>query len=110
MHSCGRYEVDLVVAGHQHFYERLCAVEDETSCATGGRDRPVYIIDGTAGAECDPAVDPHRPSNISLYRDYSQWGYSRVAVSASELTFTHYHVDNLPYDSVSLPNKRALAR
>jgi hypothetical protein len=100
-----KHAVDLVLCGHQHFYERLCQVESEEACATD-RDRPVYIIDGSAGAECDPAVDPHRPSNISLYRDYSKWGYSRVAIDEQQLTFTHYHVDNLPYDSVSLPSRQ----
>ena len=39
------------------------------------------IIDGSAGAEFNPAVDPHRPSNISLFHEFSFWGYSRVSVT-----------------------------
>jgi hypothetical protein len=90
---------------HQHFYERLCAVETQLGCTTNGRDRPIYVIDGSAGAEFSPAVDPKRPSNISLYHDFSFWGYSRVFVTEESLTFTHYHTDNTVADSVSLPKR-----
>jgi hypothetical protein len=102
--------VDMVLSGHQHFYERLCAVETQLGCTTNGRDRPIYIIDGSAGAEFNPAVDPHRPSNISLHREFSRWGYSRVSVAEESLTFTHYHTDNTVADSVSLPKREYLNR
>ena len=40
---------------------------------------------------------------LTEYKDFSFWGYSRVAVSPEALTFTHYHTDNAAVDSVTLP-------
>jgi hypothetical protein len=96
-----KYGVDMVLTGHEHFYERLCAVETEVSCASS-RDRPVYIIDGSAGAEFSPA-NYTPPSNISEYKDFSHWGYSRISVMAEALTFTHYRTNNVAVDEVTLP-------
>jgi hypothetical protein len=94
-----------VLAGHSHYYERLCAVETNVTCATN-RDRPVYVVDGSAGAEWDPSVDPYpNPSDnpLSMYKDFSYWGYSRLFVSPQELTFKHYHTDGSIVDQVTLP-------
>ena len=93
--------VDMVLNGHAHYYERLCAVDTETSCASG-RDRPVYVIDGSAGAEFDPTHTP--PSVISEFKDFSNWGYSRIAVTTKALTFTHYRTNNTAVDEVTLPS------
>jgi hypothetical protein len=96
-----------VLTGHSHYYERLCAVETNVTCAApSDRDRPVYVVDGSAGAEWDPAEDPYPDPNdnpLSEYKDFSQWGYSRVFASPSELTFKHYHVDGAMVDQVTLP-------
>jgi hypothetical protein len=51
------------MTGHIHYYERLCAVEDEFSCSQT-RDRPIYIADGSAGAEFDPTSTPF--SNLTV--------------------------------------------
>lgn len=97
-----KHGVDFVLMGHEHRYERLCAVESDSACATG-RDRPVYVVDGSAGAEFSPTKDPHNPSNISMYKDFSLWGYSRLLVTPEALTFVHYHTDNTVVDQVTLP-------
>merc|ERR1711871_157161 len=97
------HAIDFVMTGHEHFYERLCVVANETSCVLdGSRDRPVYIIDGSAGAEFSPKHSTP-PSNISVHKEFSKWGYGRMSVTKGALTFTHYHTDNTISDSVSLP-------
>jgi hypothetical protein len=111
--------VDFVYTGHAHYYERLCAVEMDphnftnTSCSKK-RDRPVYIVDGTAGAEPD-MKSPE--SKLTKYKEFGKWGYSRLFVSENSLEMRHYAakigVDGssvvLPYqmtDSVTLPRRK----
>ena len=54
-----QHRVDFVYTGHAHYYDRSCAVDDAngTRCSTT-RDRPLYICDGSAGAEFDPISTP----------------------------------------------------
>jgi hypothetical protein len=94
------HSVDFVLTAHQHFYERLCAVESEHACSAD-RDRPLYIVDGSAGAESDPHETPSSP--LTRYKDFDQWGYSRLEVTPGALTWKHYHTDNAVWDEVSLP-------
>ena len=91
------------MAGHVHYYERLCAVDNMFSCSEF-RDRPIYIADGSAGAEFDPRATP--PSNLTMHKEFSYWGYSRFNVTAESLTFTHYRTDNVESDMVVLPRKK----
>jgi hypothetical protein len=97
-----RWEIDFVMSGHVHYYERLCAVDDMYSCSAF-RDRPIYISDGSAGAEFEPLATP--PSNLTMHKEFSYWGYSRFAVTAESLTFTHYRTNNLESDKVMLLRK-----
>lgn len=91
-----KYNVDMVLSGHQHFYERMCAIKDG-ECGQG----PVYIVDGSAGAESDPASTPF--SNHTMYKDFLTWGYSRLAINQTTLMWTHYHTNStLPVDQVTL--------
>ena len=55
-----QHRVDIVYTGHAHYYERACAAEDVngTRCSNNTRDRPLYITDGSAGAEFDPISTP----------------------------------------------------
>ena len=109
-------KVDFVYTGHAHYYERLCAVEildplnfTNTTCAQsktskttdsdsdldqgsgsmegGGRDRPVYVVDGTAGAEPD-MTSPD--SELTMYKEFGKWGYSRFFVEEESLELKHY--------------------
>ena len=107
--------MDFVYTGHAHYYERLCAVEildplnfTNTTCAQsktsktdsdsdlnqgsgsmegGGRDRPVYVVDGTAGAEPD-MTSPD--SELTMYKEFGKWGYSRFFVEEESLELKHY--------------------
>ena len=56
------------MAGHVHYYERLCAVDNMFSCSEF-RDRPIYIADGSAGAEFDPRATP--PSNLTMHKEFN---------------------------------------
>jgi hypothetical protein len=102
--------VDFVYTGHAHYYERLCPVEvdirniSNVACSAT-RDRPVYIVDGTAGAEFAPLSSPE--SNLTMYKEFEKWGYSRFFVTPEELTFKHYRsVDHSLADSIALPVRR----
>ena len=110
--------VDFVYTGHAHYYERLCAVEMapnnfmDLSCSTS-RDRPVYIVDGSAGAEPDLSI-LNVTKGLTLYKEFGRWGYSRVVVNSEYLEMKHYSAKigsdgmsvELPYvmtDSIRLP-------
>lgn len=96
------YGVDLVLQGHQHYYERLCAINAAGSCALEGDKAPVYIVDGSAGAEFGPTYTPFSP--LTVYKDFDVWGYSRMVVNSSHLVWTHMETANpgLPVDTVTL--------
>jgi hypothetical protein len=91
-----KFSVDVVLAGHQHFYERMCAIRDG-DCGQG----PVYIVDGSSGAEFSPTSTPF--SKLTKYKDFSLWGYSRLNINRTTLTWTHYHTNSTaPADQVTL--------
>jgi len=94
-----KYNVDVVLAGHKHYYERMCAINFGT-CGTG----PVYIVDGSSGAESDPTSTPS--SKLTKYKEFSKWGYSRLAVNRTALTWTHYNTHSTAaVDQVTLQKK-----
>jgi hypothetical protein len=81
-----KYRVNLVLVGHQHSFERSCAVYDGVCVASGGGGT-VHATVGTAGAgieKCgfDP-TDQH--GNFSAARA-NKWGYARVAATEDSLT------------------------
>ena len=77
------------------------------------RDRPIYIVDGAAGAE--PTMSsPTSP--LTLFKEFARWGYSRMIASPTSLELRHYSAPiaadgisvDLPYsmtDSVKLDRK-----
>lgn len=92
-----RDKVDMVLVGHQHFYERECALVGGVCNSTG----PTYIVDGSAGAEFDPSsMTPN--ATFTRYKDFSHWGYSRVVVSPTTLQWMHFWTDNRMADKVTL--------
>lgn len=58
---------------------------------------PLYIVDGVAGAEPEPSWT--FKSSLTEYKDFVEWGYSRLVVNATQLSFFHYHMDGLVHDS-----------
>ncbi|CAB9508582.1 Probable inactive purple acid phosphatase [Seminavis robusta] len=76
-HLLKTYQVDLVLAGHLHSYERSCAGLYKGKCNVGG---PTHIIVGTAGAKL--MYDPKVPSihwTKKIVRGH--FGYGRVTVA-----------------------------
>jgi len=92
-----KYNVDVVLCGHQHFYERQCAIK-AGECDDSG---PTYIVDGSSGAESDPTSTP--PSKFTKYKEFSLWGYSRLVVNRDSLTWAHFDTNSTdPVDQVTL--------
>lgn len=103
--------VDFVYTGHAHYYERLCAVEmtdpknsSDLKCSTT-RDRPIYIVDGSAGATPDMS-SPTSP--LTKYKEFAKWGYSRISVTPSSLELIHFAAEIAPDGlTVQLPYKQS---
>ena len=88
--------VDFVYTGHAHYYERICPIEmnsnnvTDVTCSTT-KDRPIYIVDGTAGAEMDTSSPK---TEITIYKEFGNWGYSRFYVTPTSLTFRHFRAQD----------------
>lgn len=89
------YNVDLVVGGHNHHYERSLPVYDKVVRVSNDRDpyanplAPVYIVSGAAGNkeikdQGDPFSINQYPWSAMRRRDI---GYSRLAANATHLHF-----------------------
>jgi hypothetical protein len=63
---------------------------------------PIYVIDGSAGAEFSPLFTPSY--KLTEYKDFSKWGYSRMLVNTTYLKWSHMHTDRpgVPVDTVTL--------
>ncbi|TYZ69313.1 hypothetical protein PybrP1_012587 [[Pythium] brassicae (nom. inval.)] len=92
-----KYKVDVVLAGHEHSYERHLPIARGAAVADGvSADRktyaspkaPVHIITGAAGnAEGHTA----RPSNTAVWAvasDYEHFGISKLKASRAALEWT----------------------
>ena len=98
-----KYRVNLVLVGHQHSFERSCAVYDG-KCVGAGAHGTVHATVGTAGAgieKCgfDP-TDQH--GNFSVARA-NKWGYARVAATEETLTLEFVtNADGAVWDTSTL--------
>ena len=75
------YEVDLVLGGHYHSYERTCALKEGQCVENGGI---VHLTFGAAGIGLDTAG--YRGEEWSLFRDHIHWGFGRFYVNYTSLT------------------------
>jgi len=90
-----RFNVDLVLAAHDHFYERTCNVF-ESKCGVG----PVHLIIGTAGRYLYNNFRNPRDS-WSLYREVS-FGYVKFDVKEKELSWNFIRINGTIADSHTL--------
>src|SRR4051812_39954377 len=89
-----RYGVDLVLAGHEHDYERTVPVRESTS----GTDKSVpYVVTGGGGA-------PLYPSATSSWTAFSasRNEYVKVAIDACTMTVNAIGLDGIIFDSTSV--------
>ena len=95
--------VDLVIAGHDHFYERTWPVAGDTVVDTGNEGdvhrfargyAPIHLVIGIAGRSAYEELDEPQPE-WSAYRENSTYGWTRLVYDgdAQELAFTHYRID-----------------
>jgi hypothetical protein len=105
------HRVNLVIAGHDHFYERTWPV----SCVQNGTyvnganpqhirgiegDRfdsympPIHLVIGIAGRSAYEELDEPQPE-WSAYRENNSYGWTRLVFDgdAGELRFTHHRID-----------------
>ena len=78
------YQVNLMLVGHQHNYERSCKVY-KGQCTSDGTGT-IHAVVGSAGASVESCG-----FNSSLFGNYSvrhvdKWGYSRLAATRETLT------------------------
>jgi len=90
-----KYQVDMVLTGHMHCYERTYPVNNGTVHATPGQkvftkpDWPIYMVQGTAGALIvEKWIDPQPAWSANRQLAY---GYGRMQIQVSGSNHTlHY--------------------
>jgi len=95
-----QYKVNLMLVGHQHSYERSCAVRNG-KCTRDGVG-PVHIIVGSAGAgiESEGFSDKIGEWSISHLND---WGYLRIASTETEMNVQFVlNRNGAVYDEITL--------
>tara|TARA_B100001996_G_C18670303_1_gene596489 strand:- start:69 stop:1391 length:1323 start_codon:yes stop_codon:yes gene_type:complete len=94
--------VDLVIAGHDHFYERTWPVSDEVIVDEG----PIHLVIGIAGRSAYEELDEPQPA-WSAYRENSTYGWTRLVYDGldRELSLTHYRIDGSIGDQFVIQDK-----
>ncbi len=104
------YGVDLVIAGHDHFYERTWPVSAEVVMDTGnGFDRfsrgegPIHLVIGMAGRSAYEDLDEPQPE-WSAYRENSTYGWTRWVYDGDsrEISMTFYRIDGTIGDEFTI--------
>jgi len=101
--------VNLVIAGHDHFYERTWPVIDEQVMNKGSGDvfgqglAPIHLVIGIAGRSAYEELQEPQPE-WSAYRENSTYGWTRLVYddNSRQLSFTHHRIDGTIGDSFIL--------
>ena len=101
--------VDLVIAGHDHFYERTWPVSAEVVMDTGKDNRfsrgegPIHLVIGIAGRSAYEELDEPQPE-WSAYRENSTYGWTRLVYDGDtrELSLTHHRIDGTIGDQFTI--------
>ena len=78
-----QYKVNLMLVGHQHSYERSCAVRGR-KCLPPGEHGTVHMVVGSAGASLEKGDFNSSLGEFSL-KHVNAWGYARLDANASRL-------------------------
>jgi hypothetical protein len=96
-----QYRVDMYLAGHEHDYESIWPITNNTVTARSfvNPAAPVHVVTGAGGA---PALDKFGDPGPFTRKQLSAWGYGRLVTSnASELVYEHYlNIDDSLYDRI----------
>jgi hypothetical protein len=101
--------VNLVIAGHDHFYERTWPVNAEEVSDKGSDDvfgqghAPIHLVIGIAGRSAYEELEEPQPE-WSAYRENNSYGWTRLVYddNTRQLTFTHHRIDGTIGDSFIL--------
>jgi len=101
--------VNLVIAGHDHFYERTWPVNGEKVSDKGGGDvfgqghEPIHLVIGIGGRSAYEELEEPQPE-WSAYRENSSYGWTRLVYddTTRELEFSHHRIDGTIGDSFTL--------
>jgi hypothetical protein len=100
--------VDLVIAGHDHFYERTWpvaagSVTDKGQDSRFSRGAPIHLVIGIAGRSAYEELDEPQPE-WSAYRENSSYGWTRLVYDgeARELTMTQHLIDGTIHDQFTI--------
>lgn len=94
------HKVNAMLVGHQHSYERSCAVRAGECTADGVG--PVHIVVGSAGAGLEQQGFSAAIGNWSVSH-VNDWGYLRVAATARAMTLQFVlNRNGAVYDEVTL--------
>ncbi|KAL2642835.1 hypothetical protein R1flu_010422 [Riccia fluitans] len=107
-----KYSVNLVLWGHVHKYERICAIQNHTCDETG--KLPVHVVIGMGGQDYQPPwqTRPQHPNTYvypqegwSMYRS-SEFGYMRLHATRSALKMKYIgNHDGKVHDIVEIKMK-----
>jgi|UniRef100_K3WNF5 hypothetical protein len=112
-----KYGVDVVLAGHEHSYERHVPIARGKPVMTGvsadkktyvNPQAPVHIITGAAGNAEGHTEEPDAPAAWSAVFDYEHYGISKVKVSLTKLEWSFVaSADGSVLDNFVMTKERA---
>ena len=85
-----QYQVDVVLAGHYHSYERTCAV-NRGVCVSGSDVGIVHVVIGMAGMSLDTAS--YMKKEWSVFHD-QVFGYTIIESNTTQLAMYYHHNSN----------------
>jgi len=98
------FGVDAYFAGHEHNYESIWPILNNTLLSGKSFDNPLAPMHITTGAGGAPGLDTFGPTADFIRKRSSGWGYGIVtAHNATHLTYDHIrNSDGALFDSVTL--------
>ncbi|KAE9310189.1 hypothetical protein PF001_g10320 [Phytophthora fragariae] len=93
-----KYEVDVVLAGHKHYYERELPVANSKAVMDGVSDdyavydnpqAPVHILTGGAGQVEGMSEPPSNTASWNAASDYEHFGFSMLEANRTTLVWKY---------------------
>jgi len=93
-----KYEVDVVLQGHEHYYERNLPIANNVAVTTGvssdkktytNPQAPVYMITGAAGNVENLSDSPDYTVSWNAFHDYENYGFNTLEVNRTVLSWKY---------------------